>query len=97
MTGVVVDADVRASGPVAGSFKPFEGYAFAAGAPAPSGGAAGTERSAEPEPDDGVGEAPTTAFAIEAGAVIAATGFDPLRAAQGRVRLRAHPTGIDTV
>ncbi len=78
MTGVVVDADVRASGPVAGSFEPFEGYLLGSG-----GEAAGTEpavgsESTTPPPPARrpMEEPPTTAFTIEAGAVIAATGFD---------------------
>ena len=65
MTGVVIDAEVRASGSVTGTFAPFEGYLIGSGAD----GSAPGEATDEEEP-------PTTAFTIEAGAVIAATGFD---------------------
>ncbi len=68
MTGVVIDADVRASGPVAGSYEPFEGYVLGAGEAGPAGEAADEAVTDE--------QAPSTAFTIEAGAVIAATGFD---------------------
>ena len=76
MTGVVIDTDVPASGPVAGNFAPFEGYLLGSG-----GEAAGTEPAVGSEsdasaPGEAVERAATTAFTIEAGAVIAATGFD---------------------
>ncbi len=71
---------MRASGPVTGNFVPFEGYRLGAGEPT------GTEPALGGRPSDAdaslPGEAtdeeepPTTAFTIDAGAVIAATGFD---------------------
>jgi heterodisulfide reductase subunit A len=71
LTGLVIDRDVRAAGAATGHFAPFEGYVLDASARGPVAGATDAEPDAEP----GV-EAPSTTFEVEAGAVIAATGFD---------------------
>jgi len=76
LTGVVIDEAARVSDIATGRFVPFEGYVLAAArvaATAPEGEASAVDHGAgEAETE----EAPTTTIVIEAGAVIAATGFD---------------------
>ena len=75
LTGLVIDGDVRAAGAATGHFVPFEGYVLNASARGPLAGATDAEPDAGPDSEPGV-EAPSTTFEVEAGAVIAATGFD---------------------
>ena len=67
LTGRVIDEEVRAAGAATGHFAPFAGYVLDASERGPVAGAT------DVEPDVG---APSTTFEVEAGAVIAATGFD---------------------
>ncbi len=76
LTGVVIDEAARASGIAGGRFEPFEGYVLAAARPAataPDGDASAVDRAAAAAEAE---DAPATTVVIEAGAVIAATGFD---------------------